>query len=156
MALQTQVALDASIGVILPDLQARLDGALVISIAPPPSLADLIASVNALLAALQALVAAPLPDVSATLALIAELEATITQLNVNLALSLSFGQLLGAPGIHFYTYFGRADQVGAEMSGQFSAGLPGGAGPSEHIAGVILAANDGSAIQALQTVFATP
>lgn len=156
MASQAQVALDGSIGLALPDFQTRLTGALAISVQAPPSLADLIASATALLAALQTLLAAPLPDLSATLSLIAELQATIATLNANLAFSLDFGQLLSAAGIHFYAYSGRADQLGAEMSGQLSGGLPGGAGPAERIAGVILAANDGSAIEALQTIFATP
>jgi hypothetical protein len=154
LANQANAALAASVGLALPDLQARLDGALAISVAPPPSLADLIASVQAMLAALQTLLAAPLPDVSATLSLIADLQATMATLNANLALSLSFGNLLGSPGIHYYAYFGRADQLGPEMSGHLSAGLPGGAGPSENIAGVILAANDAGAIAALEAVFA--
>lgn len=155
-SLGAQVALDAALGLSMPDFQARLDGALAISIQPPPSLASLIASAQALLAALQSLIAAPLPDVAATAALILELQATMATLTANLELSVSYGNLLSQAGIHFYAYSGRADALGGEMSSQLSAGLPGGAGGSENIAGVILAANDGGAIAALQAFLPGP
>lgn len=152
MAQDATVELDASVGALLPDVQARVDGLLALSIAPPPSLADLIASAQALLAALQALLAAPLPDVSATAAALADLQATLGSLNASLAFSVSLGSLLSQAGIHYFVYAGAAGDVGGELAGVLSAGLPGGAGPSEQCAGVILLASDGGAISALQTV----
>jgi hypothetical protein len=152
MAADAAIELDASIGVALPDVQARVTGLLALSISPPPSLAALIASAQALLAALQALLAAPLPDVSATAAALADLQATLGQLNASLAFSVNFGTLLGTAGIHYYVFAGRADALGGELGSLLSGGLPGGAGGAEHIAGAVLLANDGGAITALQTV----
>lgn len=155
MANTANVTLAAAANASLPDVQARVDGLLALSITPPPSLASLIASVQATLDALGALVAAPLPDVTATAAALADLQATLGQLSAALSFSVSFGSLLGTAGIHYYVFAGRADALGGEMSAQLSAGLPGGAGPSEHIAGAILLANDAGAISALQTVLRT-
>lgn len=155
MASTAVLELDASLGAALPDVQARVDGLLALSISPPPSLADLIASVQAMLAALQALLDAPLPDVSATAAALAELQATLGSLTASLAFSASFGSLLGTAGIHYYVFAGAANELGGELGSMLSGGLPGGAGGTEHIAGAILLANDGGAITALQTVLRT-
>jgi hypothetical protein len=151
-----QIALDASLGLAMPDFQARLTGALALSVSPPPDLSALIASAQALLAALQSLLAAPLPDASATAALVTELQATMATLTAHLALSASLGSLLSTAGIHFYAFAGRADAMGSEMASQLSGGLPGGAGGSESVAGVVMLANDGGAIAALESMFLQP
>lgn len=150
-----QLALDAAVGATLPDVQARVDGLLALSISPPPSLADLIASVTALLASLQGLLAAPLPDVTATAAALADLQVTLGQLTAALSLSLSLGSQLAAAGIHYYVFAGQAGQLGGELGSLLSGGLPGGAGASESVAGAILLANDGGAIAALRAVLRT-
>lgn len=155
MAQASTVQLDASVGALLPDVQARVDGLLALSISPPPSLADLIASAQALLAALQSLLATPIPDVTATASALADLQATLGSLTAALAFSADFGGLLAQAGIHYFVYAGAAGDVGSELSGVLSAGLPGGAGPSEQCAGAILLASDGGAIAALQTVLRT-
>lgn len=155
LALSAQAQLDASVGSAVSDVQARVDGLLALSLQPPPSLADLIASATAVLSALQTLVAAPLPDISATVAALAELQATLGQLQASLAFSASFGSLLSTAGIHYYVYAGAASALGGELSAFLSGGLPGGGGPSEQIAGTILLANDGGAIEALQAVMRT-
>lgn len=152
LALDAQAQLDTSVGLALPDVQARVDGLLALSVADPPSLDDLIASAQALLAALQALLVAPLPDVAATAAALAELQTTLGSLSASLAFSASLGNLLGTAGIHYYVYAGPANAVGGELASLLSGGLPGGAGATEQIAGAILLANDAGAITALQTV----
>lgn len=156
MASTAVLELDASVGLALPDVQARVDGLLALSIAPPPSLADLITSVQAMLLALQALLAAPLPDVSATAAALADLQATLGSLTASLAFSASLGSLLGTAGIHYYVFAGAANELAAELGSLLSGGLPGGAGGAEHIAGAILLANDGGAVSAIQSVFLQP
>ncbi len=148
-----QVTLASSLGAALPDVQARVTGLLALSVQPPPSLPALISGVQATLAALQALVADPLPDVGATAAALADLQATLGQLQAGLSFAASMGGLLGTPGIHYYVFAGRADALGGEMSAELSSGLPGGGGPAESIGGVVLLARDGSALSALQAVF---
>lgn len=148
-----QVTLTSSLGAALPDVQARVTGLLALSVQPPPSLPALISGVQATLAALQALVADPLPDVGATAAALADLQATLGQLQAGLSFAASLGGLLGTPGIHYYVFAGRADALGGEMSAELSSGLPGGGGPAESIGGAVLLARDGSARSALQAVF---
>lgn len=153
---QTAVAtLDASLTPIQGDVQARVTGLLALSVAPPPSLATLIANAQALLDALSSLASAPLPDVSATADALAELQATLAGISAGLAFSASLGSLLATAGIHYYVYAGRADEVGGELAAALSAGLPGGGGPGEQIAGAILLASDGDAIEALQSFFSS-
>lgn len=152
MALQAAGILNASLGAQLPDVQARLDGLLAVSVAPPPSIADLIASVQQMLAALQTLLSAPLPDISATASAIADLQATLGQLQAGLSFAGLLNGLLGSPGIYAYTFDGKANQVAGELGSEVGGGLPGGSGGSETIAGTILFARDGGAIDALRTV----
>jgi len=152
LALTAQIALGDAAGAAAPDVQARISGLLALSLQPPPTLDDLITGALATFAALQQMLSVPLPDVGATAAALAELQAQLAELNAGLAFAASFGALLGTAGIHYFVYEGRADALSAELAAHVSAGLPGGAGPAEHIAGCILLANDGNAISALQTV----
>jgi hypothetical protein len=151
MALDAQVALGDTASTAIPDVQARVDGLLALSLQPPPNLLSLIAGAEATLAGLQAMLTVPLPDAGATASALADLQVQLAELSAALAFSVSFGALLATPGIHYYLYAGRADQVGSELGAVLSAGLPGG-GPAEHIAGCILLANDASAIAAMQAV----
>lgn len=153
MALTAQATLDASLNAVLPDLKARIAGLLELSVRPPPALADLIAAARDTIAALQALVADPLPDVSAIAQALADLQASLGQIEAGLAFSLQLGGMLSTPGIYYYAYAGQAGALGGELSATLSAGLPGGGGPNEQVAGVILLARDGGAISALQSFF---
>ena len=155
MAATAALELDTSIGLVLPDVQARVTGLLALSIAPAPSLQALIDSATAMLAALNALLVAPLPDADATAAALLELQTTLGALTASLGFSASLGSLLGTAGVHYYVYAGAANELSGQLGSLLSGGLPGGAGGSEHIAGAILLANDGGAISALQTVLAT-
>jgi len=151
LALRANAELGAAVSASQPDLQARVNGLLSISVRPPPSLADLIASVQALLAALQELAAAPLPDVDANAAALAELQAQLGALQVSLQFSLDFGALLGTPGVHYYAYLGRADGFGAALGAHVGSGLS--VPPSAQIAAAALLASDGGATTALRALF---
>lgn len=152
MATAASVALAATSNSMLPDVQARVGGLLQLSIQPPPSLPALISSAQALLAALQGLIANPIPDVAATAAALADLQATLGQLQAGLALAINLGNLLGVPGIHYYVYEGPTNVFAAEMGALLSSGLPGGGAPADTMAGAVLLARDGGAINALRLV----
>lgn len=152
MALTANATVASTANAALPDVQARVDGLLALSIAPPPSLPSLIAGVQATLAALQTLISVPMVDVAATAAALADLQASLGQLTASLAFSTSFGGLLGTAGIYYYLFAGQAGALSGELGAQLSAGLPGGGGPTEEIAGAVLLARDAASIAALQTV----
>lgn len=149
-----QVALDASLAATMPDLQARLTGLLSVDLTPP-SIPDLILSLNAQIAALNLMISLPVPDASATLTAIADLQATMGQLTAALSLSANFGSLMAAAGIHYFLFAGRASDLSGELGALLSGGLPGSGNPSESIAGAILLANDGGAIEAMRAVLRT-
>lgn len=151
MAAQAQVTLGDTASGAVPDVQARVDGLLTLSVQPPPSLEELITGVQATLAGLQAMLSVPLPDAGATADALADLQVQLGELNAGISFAASFGALLGTPGVHYYLFAGRADAFGAELGAQLSAGLPGG-GPAEHIAGAVLLANDPATISAMQAV----
>lgn len=151
-ALLANAQLATCVGLALPDVQARVTGLLALSIQPPVALLDLIAGVQATLLALQNLVAAPLPDVTATAQALVDLNLFLGQLNASLAFQAQFGLVLGAAGIRLFAYAGPANQFAPEMNAQISAGLPGGGGPFENVAGVVLLANDPIAISALRAI----
>lgn len=153
MPLAAQLDLDATLGDQIGDVQARITGLLAIQAQPPPSVAALIAALEAALAALQALIADPLPDVSATAAVLADLQAQLAGLNVRLAANVNFANLLAA-GVYYYIFAGKTSAVGPELTSILSAGL-GGTGGDPEIAGAIVLASDAGAISALQQIFRT-
>jgi hypothetical protein len=144
----------ASVNASLGDVQARVDGMLSIQASltiNPPDLAALAAQLQVMITSL--LTAPPVvPQLTAVAAALAELQVTLAELNANLAASVSLGLQLASPGIHYYVFAGRADAIGPELQALLSAGLPGGSGPSQSIAGAVLLANDAGAIAALQAV----
>lgn len=157
LAVSASVALGSAAGTAMPDIQARLAGLLTLSVQPPPSIPQLIAGLQQTLFALQGmLVVPPLPDLPAFGAAIAELQAAMLPLKAALALQGSLTSVLGSPGIRFYSYAGEAGDLGPELAGTLSGGLPGGGGPNETVAGVILLANDAGAISALRKLFRSP
>lgn len=145
-------ALDASIGIELPSIEAKLAGALAVqaSVAiTPPTLEVQLDAALALVAQLQASIALGLPgislDVSAMVAIIAELQASLGALQANLALGLAIGLQLGTPGIWLYHVQGDPVDI-------IPGGIPGVSGSVE---GVILLAADAGAIDAIRAVFRT-
>jgi hypothetical protein len=155
MALTAQAGISASVNLVLPEIQAKLAGALEVqaflALNPPSLTADLEAAV-ALVAQLEALITLGLPsaalDLSAMLALIAELQVSIGSLTAQLSFALSFGVLLGTPGVYLVRHSGPIGDV-------FPGGLPGGAGPSQPVEGIGIFATDAGAWTAIQAVFRT-
>ncbi len=124
LAASAQLALDfgtlsASISLMLPELEAKLKAALELQLSlgiKPPSITAGLEVALALVASLEASIAISPPDVSASLAidgvlaLIAELQGLVLQLNaqlglgqVGLDLSIEIGKLAAAAGIHLVT-----------------------------------------------------
>ncbi len=156
-ATSLRVALDASIGVVLPELQAKLTGLLAlqarIAVSPP----DLTAKLNAALAAvaaLQAAISVGLPTASLQVTVIADLvariQADIGDLNVNLSLSADIAALLGAAGVHAYKYTGAASGLGPQLSSTIGTTLPGGQS-TDQVGAVLLASSVPNTIAALAT-----
>lgn len=155
MALLAQGKLSASIGLVLPELTARLEGMLAAQVnltINPPSLAANLQAALGLVAQLQAAIALEMPsasiDLNVILGLIAELQLSLGALQVDLQWAIAFGVILGTPGIHLYAHEG---PVGDVLPG----GLPGGDGPTQPAIGVLLLATDSGAISALQAMFRT-
>lgn len=155
-ALEANAQLSANVGLQLPELQAKIAGALEaqarLTLQPPTVSAQLTTLAN-LAASLQASVAFPPPQaqLSAVAALVAELQASLGQLQASIAFSAGFAASLGAPGVHFYSFGGRPDELGDEIGAQLSSGLPGG-NPSEQSKAIVLIASDGGAIAAMEAV----
>lgn len=155
LALQAQAGLDLSIGLVLPELQAKLGAYLGVqaqlAITPPSLALDLEAAIG-LVAQLQATISLGLPgiefDLSIIAGLIAELQLSLGGLQAQLAFSLQFGLLLGTPGIVVAVHEG---QIGDVLPG----GMPGGFGPAQPVWGVGLFATDAGSRTALETFFRT-
>jgi hypothetical protein len=155
MAVTAQAGLSASIGIVLPELQARLAGYLEaqanLTLNPPTLAADLEAAL-ALVAQLQVLVELGLPsagiDLSLIVGLIGELQLTLGSLSAQLSFAVSFGVLLGTPGVYLVRHTGPVGDV-------LPSGLPGGSGPSQPVEGIAILATDAGAWSAIQAVFRT-
>lgn len=154
LALTAKANLDGALSVTLPEIQAKLDGALLAKVrltASPPSLAASLSTAQSLVANLQAAIAAGLPNASLSitglLAIIAELEATLGSMQARAAFSASFGVALGGAGVHLYRFEGAANQL-----------VPGGVAgyPVDAAAkALVLVTLDSGAWSAVQTMFKT-
>jgi hypothetical protein len=118
-----KAALDVSLGLQLPELQAKLAGLLEIQASltlTPPSLAASLSAALALVASLEASIALGLPsasiDLSVIAGIIAELNIFLGQLNAQLALSLGFGVTFGTPGVHLLKAEGPIEDIGSELA----------------------------------------
>jgi hypothetical protein len=56
-------------------------------------------------------------------------------------------------GVHAYAYDGTAAGFGPEVTAALTAGLPGGAGPTEHVNALVLATNLAASWSAMSAVF---
>lgn len=139
-------ALDAVVAAQLPELEARLAGALVaqaqVAISPP-TIAGQIEAALAVVASLQASVGGVSVDVAAMAAAVAELEATIGGLQASLSASLALGTMLGA-GVWLLHYQGRPGDL-------VPGGLP-GVSPETQVEGVVVLGADAGAIEAIRAV----
>lgn len=145
----------ASANASLGDVTARITGLLSLQanlIANPPNPLALIAQLNAIIASLSLPAPPSVPQLDALASVLAELSAISADLTASLAFSTALGGQLATPGVHLYAFAGAANALGGELSAHLSAGLTGGSGPGQQIAGVILLAGDAGAIAALQSV----
>lgn len=142
----------------LPDIQARLTALAAFSPAPI-NFATQLTLAQSIVTSIQAGITAglPVPDISAQIAaisaLIAELLATVTVINGQLDIVLTFQGLLAAAGVHVYAYSGRADQLGPELDTELAGGVPGGGGGSEACNALALITTVGATWDAMGEVF---
>lgn len=156
LALSAQVGMDSSINVVLPEVQAQVDGALDAQInlaANPPSLAGALEAALAVVAGLEAAIALGLPfvdmSVDANAALVLDLQARLGALNAQLSVAAGFGVTLGTPGVLFYTVSGFTGVVAGELATELAQI---GGGVAECV-GVVLLATSPAAQTALQATF---
>lgn len=157
--LAAAVAGQTGINLALPDIQARL--AALASFTPtPPSLAADVQLAQSIVASLQAAISLGVtpPSIDAQLAIVAalvvDLGAAVASINAQLAIVLGFINICATAGIHAYAYSGNADDLGAGMTTELAAGLPGG-GPTDPINALVLATSLGGTWTAMQSVFKT-
>lgn len=135
-AAQAQAKLDVAIGVSLPEIQAKIAGALEAQArltATPPSLVANLQLAQDLVIAIQAAIAVGVPDVDFQLdflaGVIAELQAQAASLEADAAFSASLLGLLGTAGVHMIAFTGNPATAGAELQSVIdSAGLGANAG----------------------------
>jgi len=149
LPLLSQTRLAATAALSLTDAQARLSAALAASVAPPPALGELIASLQQMIRSLQDLLANPLPAVS--ISAVADLQALVGDLQASANFAIELGQIFASPGVHYVLFAGKDSEVSGAI-GSTLAGLPGVAAEST-VAGVVLLASDGGTIAALRKLF---
>jgi hypothetical protein len=161
MLLAANASLSASINLVLPSLQAKLAAALQLQASltlTPPTLAGNLQVAIDLVASLQASVSLGLPGIDFQLAAVAQLIAAIDlelgALGVHISFAAELTALLGAAGIHAYTYTGQAQALAGELGAATGDGFPGGQ-PDDACAAWVFAATAPAAIEALGKVFVT-
>lgn len=160
MALLASANLNASIGLALPSITAKLQGLLEIQASlalSPPTLAAQLAAAIALVENLTLAISLGLPGIdfqfAAVAALLAEVQVDFGAISVSVDFGADFALVLGTGGIDVYVYEGRVEDFGAELATHLEAGLPGGAAPGDTCDAVILAASSTVSAQALATFF---
>ena len=97
-----------------------------------------------------------MPDLGAQLAaigaLVAELTAMVATVQAQLQIVVNFQTLLATGGVHALVLSGPVNQLGTDLSGALSAGLPGG-GPLDSGNALVLATTVGAAWSAISTMF---
>jgi hypothetical protein len=152
LALTAQAELDATLGVSLPEIQAKIDALVALSasltITPPTLAASLVAALDTV-AGLQAAIAAGVPsaalDLSAVAAALADLQAYLGTLTASAAFSASLAAYFGQAGVSVYRYDGTLTQLPGAAAGVVSGSTPG--------VGVFLFATAGGTTAALEAVF---
>jgi hypothetical protein len=149
IAATAQAQLDASLGVLLAEMQAELAGAIEAHaqlVITPPSLGAGFAAAMDLVTNLQALIDLGLPsasiDLSAALAVIAELRVQLGALEAAASFAAELSGILGSAGVYVWTYSGAPGGI-----------VPGWSGPGGDVWAVILAAGAGATQVALKTTF---
>jgi hypothetical protein len=146
LALAASAQLSASIGIVLPKLQAELAGLLALQAnltIHPPSIAANIDVVLQLLAGLQTSLTLGLPgidfQIAAVLELVAKIQVDLGSLSASLSFGLNLQVILGALAIDLYVYEGAARQLGPALGQQLTNGLPSGTGPNHPCNAIVLA-----------------
>lgn len=143
-------ALVAAIG----DIQGRITAlaSFVPSLVPPSLTAD-IGVATSIIANLTASIAVGITPPSIDLQ-VAIMAGVMAALQIQLQVILDLFNLFDF-GIHVWHYNGRADTLGADMTTELAAGMPGGAGPAENIDALVLATNVAQSWAAMQAIFKT-
>jgi hypothetical protein len=140
MALAASANLDAALGVSLPDITARLAGAIEAQARltlTPPTIAGNLAIALDIVAALE--LSPPVIDVQLTLiaALVAELTATLGALTSAVSFNAALLAVLGGAGVHAYSYSGQAQGLTTAFAG-VGANAPPGLAPTDPVGAVLL------------------
>ena len=161
LSLQGVAALDASLALMLPELIAKLAGALKaqlsLSISPPSLAGSLEVALKAVLN-LQIAISGPSTalDFSAIAALMAEVQAALGALTASLALAVSLNTTLGHAGLHLITLEGEVGGWGNDLQSVVAGGLPGGAPTDQGFALVLAAGADPGTIAILKLLAGIP
>jgi hypothetical protein len=162
LVLAASAELSASIGIVLPKLQAELAGLLDLQAnlaIRPPSIAANIDVLLQLVGALQASLAIGLPGVdfqiAAVLDLIAKIQIDLGSLSASLDFGFNLKVLLGALAIDLYAYEGAANALGASLTAQLSMGLPSGTAPTSACNALVLVTESPVTWSAMSKVFRT-
>jgi hypothetical protein len=160
LALQAQLGIDASVGIVLPQITAQIEGAIELQAnltLNPPTLAANLQAALGLVAALEASIAIGAPSVSFQLAAVAELlaklQADLGALNAQLAFSANLGLVLGVGGVLGYAYSGSADGISDAAQNAFSGGLPTGGDQGAEVHGAFFIASTPAAREAMALLF---
>jgi hypothetical protein len=145
-------ALNAAVGISLPEISAKLAGLVNISAAltiGPPDLTGTIAASIQTTLALQAAISGPTVtlQVGAIAALIAELTATLGTLNAQLAIAASLSATLGTAGLHGFAYTGLVSSMATDLGAVIAAELT----PGDNCGAVLFVATS----PALRATFGT-
>jgi hypothetical protein len=157
MTMQGVIALESSTALILPQLAAKLAGALKSQLAlvlKPPGVVASIDVATRVLASLNLAITAPgaVVDFSAIAALIAEVVAAIAGLSASAALAVELTATLGRAGIHLITLEGRVGDWSNDLGTITNGGLPGGTADDQGFALVLACGADPGTIATLKLV----
>ncbi len=160
LAATMNATLDANLAIRLPEIAAKLAGALEAQARLTITLPSIGARIDALLdliAGLQLALTLGLPgislDLSILVSVIAQLQIDLGALQADIAASLSFGLTLGTPGVWVYSFTGTPAGYGPGFSAAIGSGLPSGDGANQPIGAVTFIVSDPSAWAAMKIAF---
>lgn len=157
IAVQASAQASLALGPFIAELTAKLHGYVGVQAALQVSLPDLSLQIEAAFSILASLQVSP-PGITVSLqleavfAIIAAIELQIGGLNAAISLIAELEAVLGAAGIHLYSYSGAASGLGSSLAAATAGGLPGG-GPSDSCGAVVLATTIGASRIAMSTAF---
>ena len=153
-ALTAAAGLTASVGLVLPSIQAQIAGFAQLA----PKLAIQLPSLSANIAAAAKIglqVSVGLPQVGLQVAGLAKLQAQLGSLNAQLAAALAINALLGLGGVAVYTYGGDVGSFGSSVSSGLSGGLVTGGTALGNCNAIVLGTESPVSWAAIQQVLGT-